>query len=168
MFDGKDKIPKGGVESRVGGMLRMTQCDRHEKIIDRVAKIEASGQEITRVNIILEGQTNELFDKYNDINKELNIVKTDIVERLARIESNQKTYYDKISELCSSFKDFKEATSKKLDEIDKFKWFRDRLNKWRDNSLGVIMWIILGIIFMLVAIQDISFSKILKFFRIGG
>jgi chromosome segregation ATPase len=141
----------------------MEKCDQHDRTLERVGRVETSCQVIEQFKLMQVSQVEDLYDKYNNLTQ----VNTEIMEKLARIETNQGNYLVKLTDLCKSFGEFKEEITDTIDDINKFKWFRDRVNKWRDNLPGFILWVALGILVLVAISQDLSFSKIAKFFKVG-
>jgi uncharacterized coiled-coil DUF342 family protein len=145
-------------------------CVHHEEISGKVHKVEEAQKGMAREMDEKHEQITDLYDKHNESVNEYKL----IIAQLTRMETNQVHYINDIKHLCTTLTDHitKSDTTfveiaKAISDINRFKWFRDRINKLRDNLPGIIFWIVLGLIVMLVIAHDISAAKIIKFFR-GG
>jgi hypothetical protein len=150
-------------------------CENHERTMERVANTESMSQQSARVLEIHDGQIEDLFEKYNIQNKEY----TKIIESLARMEVNQENYMGTVTELSKSITSFKneikskfasidmfgQAVNEKFTELNKFDWFRKRINHWHDNLPTYVVLFFVGLVLLIAFTIDVSFRKIVDFFR---
>ena len=152
----------------------MEQCGHHERTMERVARAEAKCEVAEAQGKLQEGEISDLYSKYNEQRDILNqnkvcleklavmisegfktqnaisaAVKTDLTELNTKYDENNKTVN----------KEIKDAKAR-LDDLDKFEWFRKRVNKWRDNLPACIICGLLGIIVLLVSLHWADFDKV--------
>jgi len=150
------------------------QCGHHERTMERVARCEAKCDVNEAQGKAHEGEISELFSRYNEFkdvlnqnkicletlgitmregfkvqNSKLESIKTDLSELNTKYDENNETVNKEIK-----------AAKSRLDDLDNFGWFRNRINKWRDNLPAFVICGLLGIIALLVSLHWADFDKV--------
>lgn len=118
----------------------------------------------------------DLYEKHDETRKVLEEIKLCTMSMSLKMEQGFKECNDSISKLTCEvahsriertetlkhYDGIVETVSKRLDELDKFKWFRDRINKWHDNLPVIIFSFIMSIIGILTILHWINIGEFLK------
>ena len=155
------------------------QCGLHERTMERVAKVEAKCDVNEAQGKAHEGEVSDLYLKYNEFRDALNQnkicleklgitmsegfkVQNTSLESIKTDISELNTKYDKNNQAVD--KEIKDVKTR-LDDLNRFEWFRKRMNRWRDNLPACIICGLLGIIIMLVSLHWADFDKVKWFGR---
>lgn len=152
----------------------MEQCGHHERTMERVARAEAKCEVAEAQGKVHEGEISDLYLKYNEFRDVLNQNKicleklsVTMAEGFKAQSANLEAIKADIAELNTKYDENRKAVDKeikdakaRLDEIDQFKWFRTRMNKWKENLPACIIYILFGVIALLVSLHWADFDKV--------
>jgi hypothetical protein len=141
----------------------MEHCGKHDEYIDRINKVEAAKDKCEVLFELTGEQISDLFTKYNAA-RDLDLK---IIDQLGRMEEHQKTHLEKLGTIDNNFTSFKEEMAREMAELKGFDWFRKRANKLRDTLPGKLFWGLMAIILALCVLQDLSFARVFKLFKVG-
>lgn len=134
-------------------------CPNHDEVNRRISDVEKSEAVSSERTKSQEGQIDELFKKYNSV------VASNIetLQRLTRIEENQKTLIEKIDKFCEDIG--KVCIEDRLNKLEEFDWFRDGMNSIRNK----LPWMIMGVFALLViALVLLHEGVVTLFFKLLG
>ena len=143
-------------------MTEHSHCDTHSGI---VALLSEHSRAIA-----------DLYEKHDDVKTMLAEIKLCTATMQLEMKQGFKEANDSITKLTCEiaqsrvertetlkhYDSIVETVSKRLDELDKFKWFRDRLNRWHDNLPVIIFSLIMSIIGILTILHWINIGEFLK------
>lgn len=109
-------------------------CPQHEDTRDRLVEAQ------TKVNTH-EGQIQDLYKKNAAVMDLLQQIKIDTASMNARMGAFIDQYDERVKygdQVIAARERDMEEIAKKFEEYDSFKWFRDSMNKIRDNFLVLV------------------------------
>lgn len=118
----------------------------------------------------------DLYDKHDDTRAILNEIKLCTATMAMKLDNGFERVDNNIAQLSErieKFQDEREKTlnyydavvadiKKQLSEINEFKWFRVRLNKWRNNLPSFIFGLIMAVIALLAVLNWPEIGSLLK------
>lgn len=145
------------------------QCSVHTANMERIAALETQGlytaeklENITEMISRLFEKSEEQMSTLNEVN--LCVKSTSV--RLDQLDSafkNRSAYGDKI---VDHYEGIVVEFKSRLDELDKFAWFRDAMNKINQGSLGMMLKIFVFVLAVLALTHSGSIIKAIKDFFI--
>jgi hypothetical protein len=111
------------------------------------------------------GQITDLYEKHNDTHKLFMEIQATTIKMSAEMNYNFISLKGCLDDMRNDLKEISEKrdaeqelrnaemfnVNKQLEEINKFSWFRNRMNKWRDNLPETVLKIVLAV-FGIIAI----------------
>lgn len=140
-------------------------CGEHEENIKTISRIETTVKSH-------EERISDLYDKHEEVmdmltqmkvcmeNMNGNMQKNFIKQELTYGQLNQSfldhtnlsnSLLEKYDKIIENFNSQLSVINGKLSELDKFKWFRDRLNKAKECLPDVVLWIFIAFLAFLAS-----------------
>lgn len=118
----------------------------------------------------------DLYEKHDETRRVLEEIKLCTMSMSLKMEQGFKECNDSISKLTCEvaysrtertetlkhYDGIVETVNKRLDELDKFKWFRDRINNWHDNLPAIIFSIVMSFIGLMMILHWVNVGDFLK------
>ncbi len=145
----------------------MEECLKHERNVERISKVEerCAVQE-TKVDGICK-EIPILYERGNDLRQEFNDNRV-ILERLAvtvttgfeaqdikldGIKTSMAEMIEAMKARADEYDRDLELTKKQFTELEKFSWFRTRVNRWKDNLPGLFFCFVIGVLLLLAVLH---------------
>lgn len=135
-------------------------CNDHVSNMERIATLEAvQGRHSDEVEVLF-----SKFDSIEGISRDTNACVKQLNLNMIQLQTAFDKRNDHSDRLFEHYNGIIEVFNKRFEELDKFAWFRNLLNKWRENMPGIIFKGVIAVIAALVAIHWLDIGR---FLRIG-